>query len=190
MSKSLQEQLLGANLVDGKKAKKIAKENRKAKNEQRRSKNETVSETQAAVLKAKQEKLEKDTELNRQKNAAQEKKALAAQVAQMIQHCRIARHAGDVEYNFSDGKTIKKILLTQQTSDEIIRGRLCIAKLNDAYEIIPRPIADKIRERDDNSIVVYNEKPVAKTSNTGETDTIESDEDYYAQFEIPDDLDW
>jgi len=190
MSKSLQDQLLNAKLVDSKKAKKIAKESRKAKNEQRRNKEENISDAQAAALKAKQEKLAKDTELNRQKNAKQEEKAVAAQISQMILHYRIARQTGDIEYNFTDGKTIKKILLSQQTSNEIIRGRLCIAKLNDGYEIIPRPVADKIRERHEHTIVVCNEKPTEKLSSTDDTGTIQSDADYYAQFEIPDDLDW
>lgn len=185
MSKSLQEQLLGAKLVDSKKAKKMAKENRKEKNVQRRSKEETLSETQAAVLKAKQEKLARDTELNLQRNQEAEKKALAAQVTQMIQHYRVARQGDDTEYNFTDGKLIKKIRLGKEVSDEIVRGRLCIAKLNEQYEIIPRPVAEKLRERDADAVIVFNKTP-SELKNTA----TESDDDYYAQFEIPDDLDW
>lgn len=185
MSKSLQEQLLGANLIDTKKAKKISKENRKKKNIQRRSKDDNLSETQAAALKAKQDKLKRDSELNKKKHLEAEQKALAAQVIQMIKHYRLTQTAGETEYNFTDGKVIKKIRVSANISTEIIRGRLCIAKLNDSYEIIPRPVAEKIRERDNSAVIVFNKTP----SELKKTETT-SDDDYYAQFEIPDDLDW
>ncbi len=185
MSKSLQEQLLGANLVDTKKAKKIAKENRKEKNAQRRSKEPTISEAQAAALATKQEKIARDSALNQQRNLAAEQKALQAQVAQMIKHYRVDKQGDDTEYNFTDGKTIKKIRLGKAISEEVIRGRLCIAKLDNQYEIIPRPVAEKIRERNTDAIVVFNPTPSQAKSTA-----VESDDDYYAQFEIPDDLDW
>ncbi len=186
MSKSLQDQLLGANLIDAKKAKKISKESRKTKNIQRRSKEENTSGGQAAALRAKQEKQQRDNALNKQKNLEAEKKAIAAQVKQMIEQFRIPREAGDVEYNFTDGKAIKKLRLNKTTFEEITRGRLCIAKLNETYEIIPRPVAEKIRERDEAVVIVFNKTPLEqkKEGNT------ESDDGYYAQFEIPDDLDW
>lgn len=184
MSKSLQEQLLGAKLIDEKKAKKISKQTRKEKNVQRRSKEDTLSEAQTAALKAKQEKIARDTALNEQRNQEAEKKRVAAQVAQMIGHYRIAREVGDTDYNFTDGKVIKKIRISKSLSAEIVRGRLCIARLHDKYEIIPRPVAEKIRERDENAIVVFNALP------SQQVNTTESDDDYYAQFEIPDDLDW
>lgn len=184
MSKSLQEQLLGAKLIDKKKAKKISKQTRKEKNIQRKSKDSELSETQAAVLKQQQEKIQRDAELNQQRQLALKKKEMAAQVIQMIQHYRIKREGGDINYNFTDGKTIKKILLTTSLSDEISRGRLCIARLHDHYEIIPRPIAEKIRERDTDAIVVCNALPSQQSKAT------DSDDAYYAQFEIPDDLDW
>jgi uncharacterized protein len=193
MSKSLQEQLLGAQLVDAKKAKQIAKDARKAKNVQRRSKEDTISDSQAAALKAKQEKVERDIALNKQRNLDAEKRALAAQVKQMILHYRLPTQTGvqareetkKSEYKFTDGKLIKKIYVASSITEEIIRGRLCIARLNEHYEIIPRPIAEKIRERDEQAIVVFNKTP----SELKQTHT-SSDDDYYAQFAIPDDLDW
>ncbi len=189
MNKSLQDQLLGAGLIDSKKAKKISKESRKAKKVQNKNKDDSISEAQAAALKAKQEKVERDNELNKQRNLQAEKKALSAQIAQMINHYKLQRDGGEQEYNFSDGNKIKKIRVSQGMLNEITRGRLCIARLGEAYELIPKPVADKIRERDESIIVVYNEKPTAKADNNLPPAT-DSDEDYYAQFEIPDDLMW
>ena len=62
---------------------------------------------------------------------------------------------------------------------------MCIAKLATTYELIPKPIADKIRERDMQAVVVYNEKAADQ-----EKAITDEDDDFYAQFEIPDDLMW
>ena len=184
MNKSLQDQLLKAGLVDAKKAKQISKENRKANKAKIRSKDKSPSETQAAIQEAKQQKLERDRELNLKLKQEADKKALAAQVSQLVDHYKLNREDGEAEYNFKVGKKIKKIRVKQRMLEEIIRGRLCIVKRGDVYDVIPKPIADKIRERDDSFIVVYN-----SDANTNEP-LSESDDDYYAQFKIPDDLSW
>jgi hypothetical protein len=195
MTKSLQDQLMGAGLIDSKKAKKITKETRKQKKVQKKSRDDSLSEAQLAARQAQQEKIKRDQQLNQQLNSEAQKKSVAAQVIQLIKHYKLERKKGDISYNFSDRSVIKKILVTDEMSEEIARGRLCIARLGDSYELIPRPIADKIRERDLESIVVYNEKPAlsptSKSTNSNSDDTAaESDDDYYAQFEIPDDLTW
>ncbi|MGH1439108.1 MAG: DUF2058 domain-containing protein [Cellvibrionaceae bacterium] len=213
MNKSLQDQLLGAGLVDGKKAKQISKETRdaKKKNKAKKQKKGTEAEltdAQLAARQAQQEKLQRDQALNQQRKQEADKKAIAAQVAQMIKQCKVSRKGGEVEYNFTDEGKVKKILVTQAAYDEIVRGRLCIARFNDSYELLPKPVAEKIQERDTDTIVVSNKRPVNKgtgnntsasntaaSSDTSQSDTaadagVQSDEDYYAQFEIPDDLTW
>lgn len=185
MTKSLQDQLLGAGLIDSKKARQISKENRKAKKEKKRLQDNSPSETQAAIQEALRQKQERDRELNLKLKEEADKKALAAQVSQLVDHYKLKREAGDLEYNFKVGTTIKKMRVTQKTLDEIARGRLCIVQRGETFDVIPRPIADKIRERDASVIVVYN------AINEGNASTsVESDDDYYAQFEIPDDLVW
>lgn len=214
MMKSLQDQLLGSGLVDGKKAKQISKETREAKKKSKAKKQKKgteaeLNDAQLAARQAKQEKLQRDQALNQQRKQEADKKAIAAQVAQMIKQCKVSRKGGEVEYNFTDEGKVKKILVTQALYDEIVRGRLCIARFNGAYELLPKPVAEKIQERDTDTIVVSNKRPVSKgpvskgisnkantTNTTGSSDTsqsdtgVQSDDDYYAQFEIPDDLTW
>lgn len=184
MNKSLQDQLLSAGLVDSKKAKKISKETRKEKKVAKKSKTNELNEAQAAALKAKHDKAENDRELNRLRNEEAEKKALIAQIAQLIEHYKLSRSGAELDYNFSDGKVIKKLRVTPSISEELVRGRLCIVRSGDTYEVIPKPVADKIRERDSSVIVVSNEVLTNKDSSVSE------DDEYYAQFEIPDDLMW
>jgi len=79
----------------------------------------------------------------------------------------------------------RKLAVNQSIWDDISSGRLCIAKLRDTYRVIPKPIAEKIAERDVAAIIVGN-TPSAQKSNSEQ----QADDDYYAQFEIPDDLMW
>ena len=193
MNNSLQDQLLKAGLVDKKKAKQVSKEKRKKTNVDRRTKDPIIDESKEAIALALKEKQLKDKALNAQRQADANKKALSAQVAQLIQHYRLKDARGEKEYNFKDGTTIKSMRLQDKVIDEVIRGRLCIARLKDNYEIIPKPIADKIRERDESAIVVSNsilENNVDTRQNDDSSSTDDSDEAYYAQFEIPDDLSW
>ncbi|MGH1486059.1 MAG: DUF2058 domain-containing protein [Cellvibrionaceae bacterium] len=185
MSKSLQDQLLGAGLVDTKKAKKISKETRKEKKVAKKNKDTGMNEMQSATFKAQQDKAERDRELNRLRNEEAGKKALAAQIAQLVGHYKVSRAGADIDYNFTDGKTVKKMLVTQRISEELVKGRLCIVRLTSTYEVIPKPIAEKIQERDASAIVVSN-----TSAANSDTSTQDDDDSYYAQFEIPDDLIW
>lgn len=187
MNKSLQDQLLKAGLINTKKAKQISKDNRKATKEKIRKKDKSPSEGQAAVQEAQKKKQVRDKELNLKLKREADKKALIAQVGQLIDHYKLKRDSGDVEYSFTVENKVKKIRVTSQMADEITRGRLCISRRGDVHDVIQKPIADKILERDTECIVVYNTKSEAGASSLESSD---ADDDYYAQFEIPDDLTW
>ena len=186
MSKSLQDQLLGAGLVDKKKAKQISKQKHKQRKVQQKTKEVAVNEAQELAEKARKEKHEKDLQLNLQRKEEAERKAIQAQIIQLINLNKLDRRSGDVAFNFSDGKSVKKIMVTNEISDRLSNGRLCIAKLGEKYEVIARPVVDKILERDQACIIVDN-------YNANQADNVEEEseeDDYYAQFEIPDDLMW
>lgn len=186
--KSLQDQLLNAGLIDKKKAKKITKASKKQKGQELRNKEHSETEAQLQAKKSLQEKKTHDQSLNQQQKDAAERKAIAAQVIQIITLNKIDRRGGEVEYNFSDGKKIKKLLMSNKLLNLITRGVLCIARCGDKYEIIPKPVADKIRERDADSILVYL-TPASSDAESTDPEAL-SDEEYYAKFEIPDDLMW
>lgn len=190
MTKSLQDQLLGAGLIDSKKAKKISKENRKEKKQKARLKDASPDETQVAMQAALRQKQEHDRELNLRLKAEADRKALAAQINQLVEHYKLDRKAGDLEYNFKVDTKIKKIRVTQNMLDEIARGRLCIVQRGEIFDVIPKPIADKIRQRDTSAVVVYNAESSEGASVSTDSETTDSDAAYYAQFEIPDDLVW
>ena len=170
---ALQAQLLKAGLVDSKKAKKISKQTQHAK---RIGDSESL-ETKKALAEAQAQKLEKDQKLNQQKQQALEEKALRANIIQMIKQHQIADTDGDVSYQFVDASKVKK---TQKLYDQIVAGHVVIARLEDGYALLPRPLADRIDTKMEGFMVVSND--------TAE-DTPEED-DPYAAYVIPDDLMW
>ena len=176
---SLQDQLLKAGLVDTKKAKTIQKEQRKQTKVQHKSKEKSVDPIKAAAEEARLQKLQKDQALNLERNAQAHKKAIAAQIKQLIELNKQARN-GDIAYNFTDGKTVKKILINAALQKSLLNGQLAIAKLGDGYELVPYQVANKIIERDASFIV----------SQAVLDSQIAPEDDPYADYQIPDDLMW
>lgn len=179
MSKSLQDQLLNAGLVDKKKAKAVQKEKRKQAKQVPKGQT-VIDENKQLAEEARRQKAERSQELNRQQQLEAEKKAILAQIKQLITQHRLDRKGGEVAYQFVDSKKIKKLYLTELQQNQLSRGIIAIVKLNDQYELVPTAIAEKIAQRDESFVMLINQKS---------TEVVEED-DPYADYQIPDDLMW
>jgi uncharacterized protein YaiL (DUF2058 family) len=176
---SLKDQLLQAGLVDKKKAKQLQQEQRKEVRSRQKGQVH-VDETREQIRRDQLEKAERDRLLNKEQQQEAEKKAIKAQIIQLITLNRVQRERGDVAYQFADGTRIKKIYVTQQIQKDLINGRLAIARLGGDYELLPASAAEKIAQRDPQVIVVLNQyEPTAV-----------AEDDPYAKYQIPDDLMW
>ena len=183
MAKSLQEQLMGSGLVDKKQAKQIQKEKRqKRKQTPKGLLQEEAAEKQKLVDQQKLEKAEKDRELNRLKKAEQDKKAIKAQIIQLIQMNKIDRKDGEIGFQFAVNKQIKKLYINEEQQGYLLRGKLAITQLNDEFHLVPAAVAEKIAQRDDLAVVYL------ETNKTEITEVVEDDP--YKDFVIPDDLMW
>ncbi|CBL46024.1 Conserved hypothetical protein [gamma proteobacterium HdN1] len=172
----LQDQLLKAGLVKKQDIKNVNKQ------QQKQAKIDPAVLNEAAELakKAQAEKLERDRALAEQQKLEQQQKALAAQVRQIIQHSRIVREQGDVAYHFKDGKSVKKLYVTQKLWDELSAGKLAIARQDDVYELVPAVVAEKLQERGPAALVAWHKPEKAAVD----------EDDPYAAYQIPDDLMW
>jgi len=179
MGNSLQDQLLKAGLANKKQATKA----RKAKNhkeKQLRSGVDVVDTTAQSAETARQDKVERDRALNRQKQFARDTRAVQAQIRQLITLNRVAER-GEISFSFDDQGTIRSLSLQEPQRRALVAGSLALVRLDDAVEVVPRAVADKIAERDASWIIL----------NNGSATTAESDiEDEYAGYRIPDDLMW
>jgi len=176
---SLQDQLLKAGLADEKKAKAIRSEKRKKRKQQPKGAVE-VSETELRARQAREEKAERDRQLNLERKKEAEKKAIQAQIRQLVETNRLDRSRGKTSYQFVDGKKIKKILVDDVMVDQLSRGRLAVVALGENYEVVPDKVARKIMERDESAVISLHDR---KQDDVGEDDP-------YAGYEIPDDLMW
>lgn len=176
MAKSLQDQLLNKGLIDKKKAKTIKKAQRISKREQSAESDEGKLRAQEAL----QVKSERDKELNRQKNEKAAQKAVLAQIKQLIETNQINNADGEIAYQFSHGKNVKKLYVSELLQDQLVKGLIAIVTQEENYALVPRLVAEKISQRDATFVVVLN-------SNEGD---VADENDPYADYKIPDDLMW
>ncbi|MCC2615774.1 DUF2058 domain-containing protein [Aestuariibacter halophilus] len=183
MALSLQEQLLKAGLADKKKVQQVKREKHKKTKQQQKHKVVEVSESKLAAEQAKAQKIAKDKALNAKAKAEAEQKAIAAQIKQLIELNRQPKDNGDVACNFTDGTVIKRLYVNQTTQNRISQGKLAIVRFGTGYELVPMPVADKIAQRDEQAVVYRVDQADVDTSSAEE-------DDWYADYQIPDDLTW
>ncbi len=169
---TLQEQMLKAGLVNEKKLKKVQKGSKKSRVQAR--------EVKAAVEENKRAQQERDKELSLQQNEQRLSKEISAQIKQLVAMNKIDIADGDIKYNFTDGTLVKSLYVTSLIRDQLIKGIVAIARHEESYVVIPSGVANKIKMRDDKT-VIEQKAPEAD---------IPAEDDPYADFVVPDDLMW
>ena len=183
---SLQDQLLKSGLADTNSAKKTRKEKRKQVKTARKSNQAIVDESKLSAERILAMRAERDRALNIKRQEAVEKKAVAAQITQLIQTNKINRDDCDVSFSFVHHNKVKKIYVDQTLQSQLGLGYLAIVSLQDPkgfrYELVPTVVAKKIAERDPEAVIHLQ-------LNTTDQDQ-EDENDPYSEFKIPDDLMW
>jgi len=181
MANTLFDQLKKTGLVDKNKANKIKQDKYKNKKQKKKaSAAKQVDESKLLAQKVQAENAERDRQINLEKKEQADRKAIAAQIKQLIETHGVQDQDGDITYNFTDAGVVKHIYVSEPGYKLLMSGRLSIAKLAEAYELVPKTIAEKIKQRDPDSIIT------AEHSADDESD----EDDPYADYEIPDDLMW
>jgi len=181
MANAFQKQLLKAGLVSKDKVNKSNKSKYKQSKQQAKNSPTEADDLKQKVKQAALTKQERDRELNREKVEQENIKAIAGQIRQLIEMNRIANDHGETAFNFEVESKVERIYVSDNLREQIINGRLAIVKLDEKFELVPKIVADKIMQRDDQFVVLSNEK-------TQDSETDEDDD--YADFKVPDDLMW
>ena len=179
MGISLQDQLLKAGLVDKKKANQVRKEKKKQTKCAQKGHGKVTDEAKQSAKAAQKAQAERDRQLNLQRKAEADKRALQAQIRQLIEINQISTDEGEVAYSFTDGSKIKKIYVTDKIQLQLSKGQVAIARFGDGYALVPNGVADKIKQRDEAVIIVINDTVV-----------VTDEDDPYDDFQVPDDLMW
>ena len=132
------------------------------------------------VQQAAEAKTRRDRELNKQKEDQARQKATSAEINQLITDNCISRDENcDLVYNFEHNKKVKRIYVNAELKDQIVRGKLGIARIEGRYELVTKTVAETIQQRNAKRVVIYSD----------EKESVD-DNDPYADYEIPDDLTW
>lgn len=181
MNNPFQDQLLKAGLVTKKQVQKAQQDkNRKKKQQKQQSKKtKVVDEAKLKAQRAAEEKAQRDRELNRKKEQQAKAKATSIEINQLIENnCLKRDESCDIVYNFEHNKKVKRIYVDAAMKQQIINGSLGIARIEGRYELVPKNIAEKIQQRNEKRIVIFDEE-----------DSVDEN-DPYAEHQIPDDLVW
>lgn len=196
MAGSLREQLIAAGLATSGQAKKAERQVKAEKQAQGKPKPDRKPVTDTAqktppkpkVLSEAEKryaaKVERDRELAGIANEKAANKARKAEIKQIIaQNDQRTAPASDddVPYNFLHGKKIKRIYVTRDHQTKLGTGTLLIANNDGRYHLVTPEVAEQIRARDPHRIMAKSEDKTSEPS---------ADDEYYAKFKVPDDLDW
>ena len=202
MSESLRDQLVKAGLATASQAKKAerqakaqqhanrsgSKPGKTGKQGQAKPKQVDANSPEAVKARARKQQAEKrarDKALAESRNEKAAAKALRAEIKQIITQ-NDQRQKGstddDVPYQFVHGKKIKRIYVPPAQREKLISGSLVVINNDGLYSLVSKEVAEQIRTRDPKRIITGQEEE--KKPEPG------SDDEFYAKFEVPDDLDW
>jgi uncharacterized protein YaiL (DUF2058 family) len=125
-------------------------------------------------------KLLRDQALDRQQQEKAEKKAKIAAVRQMIEQHRLTLADSGDPFHFVDGTKIRQIPVDAALRSRLVSGELVIVRYYGRYDIVPKVLIARLRDRDEQVIVAGGgaARPVADA------------EAQYPGFAVPDDLIW
>ena len=190
MKGSLQDQLLKAGLVSKEQQKAAQTHKKKKAKTHKQARHGDKSAAQLLSLeeqqkqqieKAKAERKARDQQLNEEREASKQKRAIAAAIQQLVNRHKMEIPAdADIPFNFLQDKKVKKIWVNQALQEQLGRGRLAIVPLSEQYHLIPVEVAKRIEERTAGRVIFINEQV---------NEPVDED-DPYKDFQIPDDLMW
>lgn len=185
MTGSLFDQLKQAGLVDDKKAKQVKREKHRQLKQGKGKKGQQAkgppSAAAALATQAAREKVERDRQLNRERQQQLAAKAEQAALHQLIESNRLSDWEGELPHHFTDGSTIKTLYVNKETHARLSVGSLRIARCDGGYVLVTAATAEKIAQRDAAALIPLPEGTEAIS---------DEDREYYAKFEVPDDLIW
>ena len=184
MSMSLRDQLLKAGLVSEKQVQDAERQGQRkhyqGHKQQNREQRAAPSQKDLEAKQAQEAKAARDAELNRKSQEKAQRKALHAQIRELVGQNKVARP--DVEDSFSfvyNGK-VSRIRVDAALRAGITGGTLAIVRCDGKFELVPTDVAGKIKERDARAVVDPN-------AGAGSAEPVD---EAYKDFVVPDDLMW
>lgn len=186
MSMSLRDQLLQAGLVSQKQVREAERQqerqNRRSHDAKRPAggspgRGTTAAPAAPAAPAPPAAQKARDRVLNQAQQDKANRKALRAQIKQLLAQNPLTEEAEGQPYNFLDDNKIRRIAISAARRAALGRGELAIVR-HEGYHLVTAAVAERIRERD----------PHAVLNLTAAADS--PLDEAYKQFVVPDDLVW
>ena len=173
------DQFLKKGLVTQKQANKVVNEQHLSRSKKGNKKTQEDDEIQKKIQQARDEQAARDRELNRQRNEAAKEREVQGQIRQIIRQ-NLMEVKGDIPFHFVDNRKIKKLYVSKQIAEGLTKGKMAIVKQDAQYSVVPAKAARQIQDRKAESIMLLNSSEIKEPD----------PDDPYAEFPIPDDLEW
>jgi uncharacterized protein YaiL (DUF2058 family) len=173
---------MNSGLVNKQKAQQAQTDKRRQAKQKKKKGTVVVSDVQIAIKEKAELQKQKDFEHNQQTQEELAIRAAHGKLIQMIaQHCE-KDYQGEVDYHFTYENKVKRIAVKTSIQQALIKGHLAICVLNDAFYLINKEAAEKLRAIDESVLVALHDQKTVTAENV--------EDDPYAEFSIPDDLMW
>jgi len=176
---SFKDQFLKKGLVTQKQANKAINEKNVSRSKKRNKKTREDDEIQRRIQLARNEQAARNRELNRQRNEVAKEKEVQGQIRQIIKQ-NLIEVEGDNSFHFVDNKKIKKLYVSKEIVGGLSNGKMAIVKQDEQYLVVPAKAARQIQDRKAESLILLNSSVIKELD----------PDDPYAEFPIPDDLEW
>ena len=181
MGETLQEQLRRLGLVKKEKAEaeKREKHQQLKANKAKKDAPPAVDENALLVQEAQRKKAARVQELNQQREEKLRQREESARAQQLIAAHALPRPQNGIAYRFADQGKIFRVFVEKAVVDGLSRGKAAIVRQGEGYAVVPAAIARQLREISPALVVLLSDS--GKASNG---------DDPYAEYAVPDDLDW
>ncbi len=179
MADSLRDQLIAAGFEAPKKqTKKAAKDNRGQKSRPKNNKKRPGSPSNKSAGKSVSAKPTSDKSAEA---AILERKKLKAQIKELIDNNKLENWKGEIAFRYTVEKRIRELYVNEDARKQLTDREVAITRLNGDTYLVPIAIAAEI--------ITIN--PQWSVFNNAEDDTSQSaSDDDYADYQVPDDIQW
>ena len=176
MSSSLRDQLVKAGLASKQSANSL---NAKSRKKHKKPAQKTAAD--AAAQKAAEEKRERDKALNAAIQEKQQKAAIKGQIKALIEASAIKDYNGEKAYSYISSGKVRQMFVTAEVHTQLSSDKLGITRLNGKTYLVPVDTADKI-------VQLNPDWAMTRPGRDAEKPTTEDDP--YADYQVPDDITW
>lgn len=114
-----------------------------------------------------------------EREAIAERKRIKGEIKTIIEAVKVDNAKGELAHGYQVGKRIKQMFVTEDIKNKLVSGELVITRLNGSTYLIPADDGKRVKALNKDWVVI-----------TPGSDGSNDIDDDYADYQVPDDLQW